>query len=140
MTMQGTITNGVISGTWSQTSGESGTFTANGAISTTYTAKGLAFYSDANDYYVVAVRSVSVGTGTGVDAGKPQAWFAGEVVDTNNAEWMPATGSPTRCRTTEPPGTFPVSTPVAPVSFRLRGRATSGGSSSTSARLQRRRT
>ena len=29
-----------------------------------------------------------MGTGTGVDAGKPQAWFAGEVVDTNNAEWM----------------------------------------------------
>ena len=80
MTMHGTITNGVISGTWSQTSGESGTFTASGATSTTYLAKGLAFYSDANDYYVAAVRAVNV-------AGN-EAWFAGEVVDTNRSEWM----------------------------------------------------
>ena len=107
---------------------------------TTYTAKDLAFFRDANDYYVVAVRSVSVGTGTGVDAGKPQAWFAGEVVDTNNAEWMGDWVSYQVPSTTEPPGTFPGSRSVAPVSFRRRGRATGGGSSSTSARLQRRRT
>jgi hypothetical protein len=80
MTMQGTINSGVISGNWSQTSGESGTFTATGATASTYTAKGLAFYSDADDYYVMVVRAVNV---AGTDA-----WFAGEVVDTNRSDWM----------------------------------------------------
>jgi hypothetical protein len=81
--------DGSLVGTWSDNYVEggspapattrTGTFTATGATSTTYSAKGLAFYSDANDYYVLAVRAVNVAN--------TEAWFAGEVVDTNRSDW-----------------------------------------------------
>ena len=93
--MTGTIANGSITGTWSDNYVEggspasaptrSGTFSATGAVSTTYSGKGLAFYNDADNYYVMVVKSVSV-------AGN-QAWFAGQVVDTNVADWMGLWGS-----------------------------------------------
>jgi hypothetical protein len=89
--MTGTIAaDGSISGTWSDNyvaggnpapaTTRTGTFTASGAVSTTYSAKGLAYYSDVNDSYVMVVRSVSV---LGAEA-----WFAGDVVDSNRADWM----------------------------------------------------
>jgi hypothetical protein len=85
MTMQGTIgASGVISGQWSQTSGEAGTFTATGAATgTTYCGKGSVSYSDAAGIaYFVNVKAVKVVGDT--------AWFAGPVIDGNAGmgQWL----------------------------------------------------
>ena len=82
MSMTGTIAaDGSISGTWSQTGGSAGTFTASGAtLLAQFNAKGHVLYTDANgDWYVVAVKAVSVLS--------PDACMAGPVVAASNSDW-----------------------------------------------------
>jgi hypothetical protein len=80
MTMNGTIAaNGSITGTWSQTGGASGTFTAPAGTATdtvSYCGKGTFYYTDENGaWYFAVVKTVSVDD--------DDAWYAAEIVASN---------------------------------------------------------